>query len=302
MFFRVNSYSFSLGRVRSWIEKVRRRMTRKTRARRYPIFILCRDRVTTLRALIAWLESAGHENIYLIDNNSSFPPLLEFYEETPHRVIWLEQNFGHRALWDSGLLDKLGVEDRYVVTDPDVIPIRECPKDAVAYFDAVLDRYPLARKVGFGIKIDDLPHSYALRDSVVEWESQFWKNEITPGLYEAPIDTTFALYRRHSGHHTEPAIRTGLPYMLRHLPWYIDSGNLSEEERYYRNQAKSGLSYWSTDRLSEKFERMFENMYAKEDIEKESARVSSVDSPPSTDKLGLSLWLRQKVKVFTQRQ
>ena len=52
-----------------------------------PIFINCRDRITCLSVLVDWLEKAGHENIYLLDNDSSYPPLLEYYEQTPHTVV-----------------------------------------------------------------------------------------------------------------------------------------------------------------------------------------------------------------------
>jgi hypothetical protein len=56
-------------------------------------------------------------------------------------------------------------------------------------------------------------------------------------LYWAPIDTTFALYRprgkrKHANNNIE-MYRTAYPYMARHLPWYIDSKNPDDENRYY---------------------------------------------------------------------
>ena len=57
-----------------------------------PIFINCRDRVTPLRDLVAWLERAGHQRIILVDNDSTYEPLLEFYEQSPHEVVRLGQN------------------------------------------------------------------------------------------------------------------------------------------------------------------------------------------------------------------
>ena len=66
-----------------------------------PVFINCRDRLAPLRDLIAWLERAGCDEIYLLDNDSAFEPLLDYYRETPHTVIRLGENVGKWALWDA---------------------------------------------------------------------------------------------------------------------------------------------------------------------------------------------------------
>ena len=83
-----------------------------------PVFVNCRDRVSCLRMFVDWLERAGHERIYLVDNASSFPPLLEYYEATPHVVIRLDENVGHRASRKSGLTQHHAPDTPYVVTDP----------------------------------------------------------------------------------------------------------------------------------------------------------------------------------------
>jgi hypothetical protein len=44
-----------------------------------PIFVNCRDRLESLLALLDFLERAGQEQIYLLDNDSTYPPLLEYY-------------------------------------------------------------------------------------------------------------------------------------------------------------------------------------------------------------------------------
>src|SRR5262245_34645988 len=99
--------------------------------KQYPVFILCRDRVAPLMALIEWLERVGQTEIYLLDNDSAYPPLLRFYQETKHRVIYLRANLGPHALWSSGLLKSLKVTGRYIVSDPDVVPTDQCPDNAI---------------------------------------------------------------------------------------------------------------------------------------------------------------------------
>ena len=94
---------------------------------RTPIFIICRDRLTPLAALVQWLERTGCECIYLLDNDSAWPPLLEYYERSPHSVIRLGVNAGHLAPWELGIVERYARHERYVVTDPDVVPDDSCP-------------------------------------------------------------------------------------------------------------------------------------------------------------------------------
>lgn len=207
--------------------------------KQYPVFITCRDKVTSLISLISWLEKIGQTNIYLLDNKSTFPPLLDFYKETQYKVFYLDQNLGGRALWWSGLIDMLRIEDRFIVSDSDVIPVEGCPHDVIEVFDNVLNEFPEYKKVGFGLKFDDLPDHYKHKQDVIAWEGKFYTKEISPGLYDAPIDTTFALYQPGSEFGRTPGIRTGHPYLARHVPWYTDMENLSDEDVFFRNNLPS---------------------------------------------------------------
>ena len=50
-------------------------------AKQIPIVINNFNRLGYLKRLIASLESRGYKNIHIIDNNSTYPPLLEYYEK-----------------------------------------------------------------------------------------------------------------------------------------------------------------------------------------------------------------------------
>ena len=128
----------------------------------------------------------------------------------------------------------------FVYTDPDVVPIGECPDDAFAYWDDLLKRYPDVCKVGPGLRIDDLPGKYAYRNRVRRYEKKFWKDEVEPGVFRAPIDTTLALYRSGTTELGFDALRTGYPYIARHLTWYIDSQNPGPDERFYAQRMARG--------------------------------------------------------------
>ncbi|CAN5505265.1 hypothetical protein BH23ACT3_BH23ACT3_01390 [soil metagenome] len=218
----------------------------------YPVFIPVRDRVTPRLAVIDWLERAGQEEIWLIDNASTYEPLLAFLADTPHQVVRLDRNLGHRSPWMSGAVQRQAHGRYFIVTDPDVVPDPGCPLDALDHFRSLLDRRHMFHKAGFGLRTDDLPDTYALAAEVREWEARFWRSDIQveSGVYHADIDTTFALYKhldiRHDDH---LSLRTGPPYVARHLPWYVDSANLSAEERYYRTHADPSISNWDRDQL-----------------------------------------------------
>lgn len=217
-----------------------------TEYKRVPIVINNYNRLGYLLRLIASLECRGYTNIYIIDNCSSYPPLLDYYDSCPYHVFRLERNIGYLALWKSGIYD-LFKRSYYVYTDSDMEIDPLCPDNFMERFIEVMNDYPLCQKVGFGIRTDDLPECYSNRTKVIEWESQFWKNQVELGLYRAQIDTTFALYRPFckgvaSAYHL--TFRTGYPYLIRHLPWYVDSNNLDEEERYYLSSISSS-THWS---------------------------------------------------------
>ena len=212
-----------------------------------PIIINNFNRLTYLKELIQSLEKRGYSNIYIIDNLSTYPPLLDYYKGCRHRVFRLEKNLGSYALWKSGLFKRFR-NDFFVYTDSDVIPIDECPDDFLLFFLQTLKKYKLAKKVGFSLKIDDIPDHYSLKSEVIEFEKKYYCNQ-RPNelLFWAPIDTTFALYRpRATWNHANFNIemyRTAFPYLARHKPWYINSKNPDDETRYYA-ESVSKYSSW----------------------------------------------------------
>src|SRR5260221_4084181 len=216
-----------------------------------PIFIVCRDRITHLKQLVSWLEAAGEERIYLIDNGSTYEPLLSYLDANPHNVQYMRENVGHLVLWKRDLLSQYHIREQFVLTDPDVVPTAECPHDAIDYFKRVQRQYDVM-KAGFGLVTDDLPaHN---RERIVAWESQFVNVPLrrivgSADLFSADIDTTFAVYSDRCPFDSSPgtgnSIRTVNPYLARHMSWYIDPQNLSEEDLYYAQHADTEISHWA---------------------------------------------------------
>ncbi|MGH7156941.1 MAG: glycosyltransferase family 2 protein [Candidatus Saccharimonadales bacterium] len=219
------------------------------------VFIILRDRYDPLRQLLKWLNSQKLTKIVFIDNDSELPPLMDFLNRTGSQVLELRRNMTQTAPWSAGVIKVLLPDDFYVISDPDIIPATH-GSDALKRLYDVHAKYPHHIKVGFGLKIDDLPDHYPLKTQVIEWESQFWKHPLEDGIYEAGVDTTFALYKPHTYRYLlHPSIRTGEPYVARHLPWYSDNRKLSDEEIFYRLRADQAVNSWDKEHLPERYKQ-----------------------------------------------
>ena len=222
------------------------------------VFIILRDRFEPLKSLLRWLEAQGLKKIVFIDNDSRLPPLVELLNKTNYQVLEMGRNMTQTAPWSAGVIKVLLPDDFYIVSDPDIIPVRD-EHDVVAHLYKIHSDFPHHIKVGLGLKIDDIPDYYPLKNEVIKWESQFWKNELKEGVYEAGVDTTFALYKpRTYKYALNPSLRTGEPYTARHLPWYSKKDELTDEEVFYRLRADQNVNSWNKDHLPERYKKELE--------------------------------------------
>jgi hypothetical protein len=211
-----------------------------------PIIINNRNRFTFLKMMIDQLQSFGYQTIYVLDNDSTYPPLLEYYKTIPANVIFLKKNIGYKALWESNAFEQFK-NNYYVYSDPDILLQPDCPKDFVYRLYSYLIKYPSKEKAGVALKIDDLPEYYAHKQEAIRNEKTFWEKQPEKDVYDAPVDTTLALYRPLAFGNAEEceAIRVGGKLAAQHLTWYLDSANLSEEELFYKNSIKKDTSVYS---------------------------------------------------------
>lgn len=205
-----------------------------------PIFINSRDRLVPLRRLVDWLVAAGYRRIYILDNDSTYPPLLDYYRqlddnETAVKVLRLKRNLGHKALWLSGILDILHVSTPYVYTDSDVVPSEDCPTDILGELLDTLRKYAFLKKVGLGLKVDDITFFDA--EGEQEEEKRLYQCRLEDELFFGTIYTTFALYRNIRHYSVEASARTIGKNMARHSQWYLDYACLPEDEKYYFDHA-----------------------------------------------------------------
>jgi hypothetical protein len=88
------------------------------------------------------------------------------------------------------------------------------------------------RKASLALRIDDIPDHYPFKDLVKDHQSICWYPTGEPDVYKAVTDMTFTMDQKIKGHRYE-SIRLGGKFRTKHVPWYIDFNNISEEEEYY---------------------------------------------------------------------
>jgi hypothetical protein len=219
-----------------------------------PIVILNRDRLIPLQEQVSALKSKGYHNITIIDNQSTYPPLLEWYKDSGLDVFHndVTENSCH-AFRDLVLMQHPKfveiTSQWFVFNDSDIIPLESVPEN---FINDLID-YAIRHnktKVGMSIKIDDLDLSYPLNAWVHSYESTYWTNAIIDGnveLYPHPIDTTFAVHAPNVlPTWSNDTLRVGAPYIVKHAPFYYNSDALPDDEKYYLTHMNKQSSNWSS--------------------------------------------------------
>jgi hypothetical protein len=210
-----------------------------------PVYVNTFNRLETTRKLCEQIAALENAVPIIVDNASTWEPLLDWYRDCPFEVIRLTENYGHHAPWQVGATARPN-DGFYCVTDCD-LDVEGVPADLMAILQHPFtswSRPPV--KSGTALRIDDLPPWQIV---VREWESRFWKQRIDALRYWAPIDTTMAMYRANTPIRiaTQVAgirsVRTAGPYTARHMPWYLDPTNLDAENANYFATANSSNSW-----------------------------------------------------------
>jgi hypothetical protein len=195
------------------------------------------NRLSLPLKLANWCANNGLEPI-IIDNNSTYPPLLEYYNtRCPFPVVRMKENYGAHVVWKENLLDKLGIRGNYIVTDPD-LDLSGIPPDFLIVLEEGLRSYPMFDKCGFSLELQGVKNQ-----GTIDWEKPFWQSALDSMYFNAPVDTTFALYKTRT--FSYKGLRTNRPYTAIHVPWSYDHiRDLPEDEQYYyRTQDEDTASH-----------------------------------------------------------
>lgn len=202
-----------------------------------PVYINNWNILTWVKKMAAYLENVPDVAIFIIDNNSTYRPLLDWYQTCPYDVIRLRENLGSRHGYNIVLKgnehkNKFG-SDFFVFTDAD-LDISDCPSDILEILKEGYSRHNI--KTGLSIEIEDVPEESLTYDGVVI-DRCYWEKKLDDLFYDSPVDTTFALYHKDSYLYGCDAIRSEKPYTAKHLPWYFTANcKMTDEEKFMYSQ------------------------------------------------------------------
>jgi hypothetical protein len=228
-----------------------------------PVIVLSHNNPTYLHAMVRFLRCYGISSITVYDTASSLPLHLELLDALD-RVVTVRRmptNDGPQSFWSAPNLARL--PRFFALTDADLRPHPDLAPNFLAYLAALTQAFP-GRKAGFALDLtmrdQFLQGTYAGGKSIAQWEEKFWAQRLpTPSdgppdtLYDALIDTTFAVYDQHANLPDAAGkiawylsgVRVGGTFPATHVPW------LCYATAKYMTSAESDLiqthkNEWST--------------------------------------------------------
>lgn len=221
-----------------------------------PVIIINFNQLENLKKLVNFLVKRDVENIIIIDNQSNYPPLLDYYKTIQSRVSieFMDQNYGHMVFFENEQLQKKYGKGYYFITDADILPNPDLPEDFVKIMIRKMDKYnKKVTKIGFALDIDTIPDYYPLKEKVIHWEQQYWTDELEKNIFFAAVDTTFALYKpgypikfKVKPHQFYEAIRIAGTFTCKHMGWYLNPKVLTDEQMHYMRTSSTSNS-WKFD-------------------------------------------------------
>jgi len=224
-----------------------------------PFVVNSFNQLTYVKNMVMKLHAAGFRNIYVIDQASSYPPLLAWLAQASEEGIvfplYSPANNGPHYFFLSRLYEIFGGAP-FLYSDPD-LSWDVMANDFLTRMFEIAHRYSFY-KVGPALTIpgpaEMKPGMITTADrgipmTVAEFEHRYWQNEIEPGVYQAPIDTTAHLFLPQYYPANAPLV-TGLRvagpgYSMLHLPWFINDPMPAEEYQFYLQQTRH--TTWKPD-------------------------------------------------------
>ncbi|MCL1950189.1 MAG: hypothetical protein FWF59_10700 [Turicibacter sp.] len=222
------------------------------KSQQVPIIIIAYNNLTYLQKMLGQLKALGinKNNIWVWDNLSTSPALLDFYERTKTRYNLVQNNgnYGPRFFMAKKFFDIL--PKHFAVTDPDLEFNKKMPRNFIETLKKLTLEQPVFKA---GLALDISPHPNFREDiiafgnmSIRDFEQVYWEKPLPeypkPKVYDASIDTTFAVYNKDNiceGFFS--GLRVADNFTCRHLPWYKDN-RISDDEKKALN---TDWSHWN---------------------------------------------------------
>lgn len=218
-----------------------------------PVVVICYNELTYIKNMVKQLEKYNHP-IILIDNNSQYEPLLEYYKKIKSKskdkieIRLLNKNYGNTVY----LTLKHTLPEVYILTDPDLQLNTNMPQNFAEILFEISERHKLYK---VGLELEKIN-----KEDFINCNSMFKNGQVKETrikndkyeLYDNFVDTTFCLVNsKYRPAHldlskaymdsTRPALRIAGDFTAKHLPWYKNPliKIPQREFKYYTNHAKS---------------------------------------------------------------
>jgi hypothetical protein len=203
-----------------------------------PVYLIIYNLLYFTKRSIEQLQNYT-KNIHIIDNRSTYPKLLEYYDnEYKYFLHKMDVNHGHEV-WVNEMFWQF--PKYFVISDPDLEFNKNMPPDVLNILKTLSDKYKKG-KVGFALDISDAylfyqNNNYFDAITIENWEKQFWVNRIdNPDyvLYDAKIDTTFCIINKEymSKQNKLDGVRIAGDFTCKHIPWYEGWYKLLEADEW----------------------------------------------------------------------
>lgn len=216
-----------------------------------PVIIPSYNQLYYIKNTIKQLKRFGLENFIILDNGSTFRPLVKWFVGTQVPVVINSSNPGPRDFFTNvEIWNRL--PNYFIVTDPDLEYPEAIPETLVNDLIQLSEKHEWP-KIALGLYKEDAKNMVPM---VKDWEVDYWKNIIAKTesgdpIYEAKTDTTFALYNKKFV--TRPfdlswdgdfftAPRVCGKYLCKHWGWYYKKPVPNDEYRFYKNT----ITHWSS--------------------------------------------------------
>lgn len=188
-------------------------------------------------------------DIIIVDNSSTYEPLLDWYETNPCTII-KTNNSSYLTPWHLELPQTLKSK-YYIVTDPD-LDLSITPIDTLLYLEEKIKYCKKYDKIGLSLKNWNVSELSPYHHFLKSWASVTWNTDsIEDGLLtNQQVDTTFAIYSIDNNPRGN-SCATYLPYSVNHIPWdftsdlIADMKNQNYEYYYYLCNSNGSSSYKS---------------------------------------------------------
>jgi len=213
-----------------------------------PVYVICFNRFHYITHMVAQLRPLT-SSIRLIDNKSTQPSLLAYYEslrlDPIVSVMRMDANRGHavfRTLFDS-------FPAVFALTDPDLRFRADVPLNMLEQLYQITEEFKIG-KAGCALNISDslkiLPIRSRTGFMVRDWEKRMWSSPRSSrtGLecYHTGIDTTMAVVNKRwfTWQDKNAAIRVAGAFTALHMPWLE---RVDEDLEYMASKNKSS-GWW----------------------------------------------------------